>query len=365
MTGLSIRNLRKTFGDVVAVNDLNLDIEPHSFLTLLGPSGCGKTTTLRSIGGLEEPNSGEIRIGDKIVFSSKEGMFTPPGERGIGFVFQSYALWPHMKVFENIAFGLEIQKLNRTQIAQRVKESLAALQMESMEERYPAELSGGQQQRVALARMLATRPNVFLMDEPLSNLDARLRLDMRSVLKRLHLEAEATTIYVTHDQMEAMTMSTQIAVIEEGKLLQFGTPDEIYQRPATLFVAGFIGSTKINVLESTALEENGEFFLDVGSFKVPIPAVPVVKDLFIAIRPEDMTISPQYVPGAIKCTVYTVMPTGSEIILQVKHEDKIITVKGFRQYYDLKIDQVVWLSWKVEDMKLYDKETKKLVETVS
>jgi len=257
MISLTLSNISKRFGEVVAVDDLNLDVEPGSFLTLLGPSGCGKTTVLRCIAGLEEPDEGEIRIGDRIVFSRAEGLLVPPGKRGLGLVFQSYALWPHMTVFQNVAFGLELQKLDKNEIAHRVQESLADLQMAGMEERYPHEMSGGQQQRVAVARMLAARPDVFLMDEPLSNLDARLRMDMRVELKRLHRASGATTIYVTHDQLEALTMSTQIAVMCRGQLFQVGTPDEIYRQPANLFVADFIGSPKINLLEATVCTEDG------------------------------------------------------------------------------------------------------------
>jgi multiple sugar transport system ATP-binding protein len=231
-TTITIKNLTKRFGTVVAVNNISLTIEPGSFLTLLGPSGCGKTTLLRCIAGLEDPDEGEIYVGERLVFSHRRGISIPSGQRELGMVFQNYALWPHMTVYKNIAFALEIQKMSRAQMDQRIKEALAEVQMDGYQDRYPREMSGGQQQRIALARMLAYRPKVFLMDEPLSNLDARLRMDMRSELKRLHHDAGATTLYVTHDQLEALTMSSCIAVIKQGVIQQLDTPDRIYHFPS-------------------------------------------------------------------------------------------------------------------------------------
>ena len=228
MRRIELRHVTKRFGKVVAVDDLNLVIEPGSFLTLLGPSGCGKTTVLRMIAGLEEPDGGDILIDGKPVFSFDDCVYVPPAQRGLGLVFQSYALWPHMTVYQNVAYGLELAKQPKPEIQKRVSGILGDLQMVGMEGRYPQEMSGGQQQRVALARMLAPQPGIFLLDEPLSNLDARLRMDMRSELKRLHKDRGATTVYVTHDQLEALTMSTQIAIMREGKLQQFAGPSEIY-----------------------------------------------------------------------------------------------------------------------------------------
>ncbi len=254
-TKIIINNLTKKFGNVMAVNNVSLTIDPGSFLTLLGPSGCGKTTLLRCISGLEDPNDGEIIIGDQIVFSREKGISVPPGKRDLGLVFQNYALWPHMTVYKNITFALEMRKISKDDMDKRVKQSLAEVQMSGYEDRYPREMSGGQQQRVALARMLAYRPNVFLMDEPLSNLDARLRMDMRTELKRLHHISGATTIYVTHDQVEAMTMSTNIAVMKEGVIQQMDTPDKVYHFPNNLFVADFIGNPKVNLDSGSDSEE--------------------------------------------------------------------------------------------------------------
>jgi len=362
MIGVTLRHVSKRFGEVVAVDDLSLDIEPGSFLTLLGPSGCGKTTALRCIAGLEEPDEGEIQIGERVVFSSAEGLFMPPGQRGLGLVFQSYALWPHMTVFQNIAFGLELQKLPKTEISGRVEQSLADLKMDGMEERYPHELSGGQQQRVAVARMLAARPDVFLMDEPLSNLDARLRTDMRSELKRLHHMVGATTIYVTHDQLEALTMSTQIAVLCQGNLFQVGTPDEIYRQPANLFVADFIGSPKINLLEATVRTEDGQPRLDFGSFSISYPALPVIQEVVAAIRPEDIALSLQPAPGAVEFVIYSVLPAGSELIVQVQRDEVLLTIKETRRQINVGIDQPVWLQFDPDSINLYDKRTEQLLK---
>src|SRR5512135_632943 len=288
-TTITIKNLCKYFGKVKAIDNVSLEVESGSFLTLLGPSGCGKTTLLRCVAGLEDPDEGEIYIGDKLVFSHARGISMPPGKRELGLVFQNYALWPHMKVDKNITFALEIQKLGKDEMHKRVKEALAEVKMDGYEDRYPREMSGGQQQRIALARMLAYRPKVFLMDEPLSNLDARLRMDMRAELKRLHFSSGATTIYVTHDQVEALTMSTTIAVMRDGVLQQLDGPDGIYHYPANLFVADFIGNPKVNLLDGSMSSSNK---VNLEDFSVAItPIDHTVKDkVVIAIRPEDITI---------------------------------------------------------------------------
>ena len=289
-TPIVIKNLTKKFGDVIAVNDVTLTIEPRTFLTLLGPSGCGKTTLLRCISGLEDPDEGEIYIGDKLIYSHVKGISIPPGQRELGMVFQNYALWPHMTVYKNMTFALEIQKLTKDEMDRRVKESLEEVKMGGYENRYPREMSGGQQQRIALARMLAYRPKVFLMDEPLSNLDARLRMDMRTELKRLHHISDATTVYVTHDQMEAMTMSTNIAVMKEGVIQQLDTPDKVYHFPANLFVADFIGNPKINLLDGWV---SGQDQVDLGRFNIPAHTYRKTGDVVAAFRPEDISVHPE------------------------------------------------------------------------
>ncbi len=237
MPGLRLTNLSKRFGNTVAVRDLSLEIEDGEIMTLLGPSGCGKTTTLRCIAGFLKPDAGDIYLGDERVTD------LPPERRGIGFVFQNYALWPHMTVYQNLAFGLELRRLDKAEIRRRIKEALALVRLSGFEERYPRQLSGGQQQRVALARALVIQPSVLLLDEPLSNLDAQLREEMRFEVRELQKQLGITSVYVTHDQAEALVLSDRIAVLHQGELVQVGTPEEIYNQPSNRFVAGFIGLT--------------------------------------------------------------------------------------------------------------------------
>ena len=356
-TTITIKNLTKRFGNVIAVNHVNLDIKPGSFLTLLGPSGCGKTTLLRCVAGLDDPDGGEIYIGNKLVFSYERGISLPPGQRDLGLVFQNYALWPHMKVNQNMTFALEIQKLPKDEIEKRVKASLAEVQMEGFEDRYPREMSGGQQQRIALARMLAYRPKVFLMDEPLSNLDARLRMDMRAEIKRLHHMAGATTIYVTHDQVEALTMSTDIAVMKEGVLQQVDSPDNIYHYPANLFVADFIGNPKVNLLDGVV---DGKNLINLGKFKISIDTRDASGDVVVAVRPEDIAISTKPVPGAIEFTAYSVLPSGAESTIVALLGDTEITVKEMG-ISKIKMDDKVWLKFDLQTLNLYDKASGNLI----
>jgi ABC-type sugar transport system ATPase subunit len=346
---ITINNLTKRFGQVVAVDDFSLTIEPGAFLTLLGPSGCGKTTLLRCIAGLEDPDSGEIIIGDRLVFSQARGISLPPGQRNLGLVFQNYALWPHMTVYKNMTFALEVQRLSREEMDRRVKESLAEVQMEGYEDRYPREMSGGQQQRIALARMLAYRPQVFLMDEPLSNLDARLRMDMRAELKHLHHVARATTVYVTHDQVEALTMSTAIAVMKEGVLQQLGSPDEIYRCPANLFVADFIGNPKVNLLEGVA-DGDG---VDLGPFQIELDISSAPDRVVVAVRPEDVGISTEPIPGAVQFTAYSVLPSGADSTIIARLADLEITVRVMGTSA-INMDDRIWLTFDPETLNLYD-----------
>lgn len=356
-TTITIKNLTKKFGSVIAVNDVSFTIEAGSFLTLLGPSGCGKTTLLRSISGLEDPDDGEIYIGDKLVFSKSKGISVAPGQRELGLVFQNYALWPHMTVYKNMTFALEMQKMSKEDMDKRVKEALAEVQMTGYEGRYPREMSGGQQQRVALARMLAYRPKVFLMDEPLSNLDARLRMDMRTELKRLHHISNATTVYVTHDQLEAMTMSTKIAVMKDGIVQQMDTPEKIYHYPANLFVADFIGNPKVNLLDGWVQSES---LVDVGKFNVPVPTHGKTGDVVIGIRPEDIQISPVEIPDGIEFQAYSVLPTGADTTIIATRGDTELTVKEMG-VSRIQMDQKVWLKFKPETINLYDKASGNLI----
>jgi multiple sugar transport system ATP-binding protein len=355
-TPIIIKNLTKKFGDVVAVNDVSLTIEPGTFLTLLGPSGCGKTTLLRCISGLEDPDEGEIYIGDKLVYSHLKGVSLPAGQRDLGLVFQNYALWPHMTVYKNITFALEIQKMSKADMDVRVKESLKEVQMEGFENRYPREMSGGQQQRVALARMLAYRPKVFLMDEPLSNLDARLRMDMRTELKRLHHVSDATTVYVTHDQMEAMTMSTNIAVMKLGVIQQMDSPENVYHFPANLFVADFIGNPKVNLLTGWVA---GKDQVDVGKFNIPVETFRKTGDVVVGVRPEDITVSVTLDDG-VEFQAYSVLPSGSDTTIIARKGDTELTVKEIG-VSRVKMDQKIWLSFNKQAVNLYDKESGNLI----
>jgi len=356
-TTITIKNLTKRFGDVAAVNNVSLTVEPGSFITLLGPSGCGKTTLLRCIAGLEDPNEGEIYIGDKLVFSSTTGISLPPGQRDLGLVFQNYALWPHMKVDKNITFALEIQKMPKQEMQKRVKEALSEVQMQGYEDRYPREMSGGQQQRIALARMLAYRPRVFLMDEPLSNLDARLRMDMRTELKRLHHISGATTIYVTHDQVEALTMSTNIAVMKLGVIQQMASPDRVYHFPSNLFVADFIGNPKVNLLDGSV---KGGNTVRVGDFEIHMDTHSASGNAVIAVRPEDIAVSTNAESCAIEFTAYSVLPAGADSTIVARRGETELTVKvmGISR---IKMDQKIWLKFDSDTLNLYDKESGNLV----
>ena len=358
-TTIVIKNLTKRFGKTIAVNDVSLTVENGAFLTLLGPSGCGKTTLLRCVAGLEDPDGGEIMVGDKLVYSHAKGISIPPGKRELGMVFQNYALWPHMKVDKNITFALEIQKLGREEMLKRMKESLAEVKMDGFEDRYPREMSGGQQQRIALARMLAYRPKVFLMDEPLSNLDARLRMDMRAELKRLHYSSGATTIYVTHDQVEALTMSSNIAVMREGVLQQLDPPDRIYRYPANLFVADFIGNPKVNLLDGTMTANDTVALEDFKISTIPIDHN-MIEKVVIAIRPEDITISTSPIPGTIEFIAYSVLPAGADTTIVAKRGNTELNVKEMG-ISKVRMDEIIWLKFDPANLNLYDKETGDLI----
>jgi ABC-type sugar transport system ATPase subunit len=356
---IEIRGLTKYYGEVKALDDLSLTVGSGEFLVLLGPSGCGKTTLLRCLAGLETPDEGEILIGGNLVFSAARGISVPPGDRQVGMVFQSYALWPHMKVKDNIGFGLRVQKLPGQEITSRVNTVLGDLAMEGLGERYPSQLSGGQQQRVALARLLATRPPVFLMDEPLSNLDARLRMDMRSELKRFHHDSDATTVYVTHDQGEAMTMGSVVVVMDKGRIQQMAPPGEIYRQPANVFVAGFIGMPRINLLEARTLG-GGQVGFEIGDFTLSAPWAPDMEKVFLAARPEDLILSPSPEDGAVEFQVYAVLPAGPETIVQIRRGEVTLVARETHQL-ELKMDQSVWVRIDPSTMNIYDGASGELV----
>ncbi len=328
MPTIQLKDISKNFGTPTnAVQDLTLTIPDGEFVCLLGPSGCGKTTTLRMIAGLEMPTAGEIRIDDRVLNSARTGEFVPAEKRGMGLVFQSYALWPHMTVAQNIRFGLEMQGKSRDQQDQRIRDLVQLLRIGGLENRYPLELSGGQQQRVALARMLAINPKVLLLDEPLSNLDARLRLEMRAELKRLHDQIGNTIVYVTHDQLEAMTMASRVAVMRDGRLQQFAAPMDIYRQPANQFVAEFVGNPPINLfaVDYPATASVARSILECApSHRATTSGVTKT----IGLRPEALKIiSPPRAPAGGEwvrpAIVEAILPTGAEWIVRLKVDDSI------------------------------------------
>ena len=299
MASVTYDNVFKRFGDVVAVNDMNVEVADKEFLVLVGPSGCGKTTALRLLAGLEEISEGKILIGDRVVND------VAPKDRDIAMVFQSYALYPHLSVYDNMAFGLKLRKTPKAEIKRRVDEAADILGIQNLLDRKPRQLSGGQRQRVAVGRAIVREPSVFLFDEPLSNLDAKLRVAMRAEISKLHQRLETTFIYVTHDQVEAMTMATRIAVINNGILQQVDTPQNLYDRPNNLFVAGFIGSPAMNFFPAKLRKDNGKLMVDTGTFAVAIPDENVKpfqahegKNVIFGLRPEDIH-DPQFTPPNI------------------------------------------------------------------
>ena len=314
MPEIILQHVTKCFDKFVAVQDLDLQIQDRGFITLLGPSGCGKTTTLRMIAGLETPTSGRILIDGTPVFDSEKGINLPPNKRDIGFLFQNYALWPHMTVYENIAFGLEMLKWDKARIRKRVDELLALLKIEQFEKRYPAELSGGQQQRVAIARALVKMPRVLLLDEPLSNLDARLRLQTREEIRRIQKETKITTVFVTHDQEEAMSISDMIVVMKSGVVQQIGKPQDVYDNPANLFVANFLGTPPINIF--TGHVKGERLFIGVDN----VMDVPGVKDqdVFVGIRPEGFILD--MANGTLCCKPQNVEVMGRDVSVVSTHE---------------------------------------------
>ncbi len=336
MAEVKLKNLTKRFKEVVAVDDISLDIEDGEFLTLVGPSGCGKSTTLRAVAGLENPTSGDIFI------DGQRGNDLPPQKRNISMVFQSYALFPHMSVESNLAFGLKIRKKSPKEKAEKVKWAIKLLGLSGFEKRLPKELSGGQRQRVALGRALVLEPKVLLLDEPLSNLDAKLRLRMRTELKRLHKKIKTTIIYVTHDQAEAMTLSDRLAVMKDGKILQVGTPEEIYEKPTDIFCAGFIGSPPMNFV-------SGE-------------RVPQVKDknVMVGIRPEDLSISLTETTEGIFGRSSVTETLGSDNYLYMDISDLLISVR-LKPEERIPEDKAVWLVARKEKLHLFDKSTGKRI----
>lgn len=340
MSLVQLEQVTRRFGEVVAVDCVSLEISQGEFVAFLGPSGCGKTTTLRLIAGLDVADAGEIRLAGQLVSSSRSNLFVPPQRRNVGLVFQSYALWPHMTVFQNVSFGLRVQRRSRTEIRREVTEALSYMQLDDLERRYPHELSGGQQQRVALARMIVARPTVFLMDEPLSNLDAKMRTEMRAEIKRLHRDLSATTVYVTHDQLEALTLASRVVVMKDGTIQQDAGPSVVYDRPSNLFVAGFVGSYPINLIEGRLAVEDGRVCFSHPEVLVPTDLSPAAagEEVVLAIRPEDVILMQGEgfgrsfsEGGSVVTTVKAVFPAGRESTAHAEvggHTWTLICAKG-------------------------------------
>jgi multiple sugar transport system ATP-binding protein len=321
MAQVLLKDLNKKYDEVHAVKDVNLHIRDKEFIVLVGPSGCGKSTTLRMVAGLEEITAGEIAIGDRVVND------LPPKDRDIAMVFQNYALYPHMTVYDNMAFGLKMRKFPKAEIQKRVQEAAEILGIQELLKRKPRQLSGGQRQRVAVGRAIVRHPQVFLFDEPLSNLDAKLRVQMRVELKKLHNRLETTAIYVTHDQVEAMTLGDRVVVMKDGWIQQVGEPLELYTKPANRFVAGFIGSPAMNFVDVTIQSANGAVTAESTGFRVGVPANMAGRlgaykgqRVTFGVRPEDLHIAAggDAAPYVFDSVVEVVEPLGSEILLDVK-----------------------------------------------
>jgi len=348
-----LENLTKHFGKVVAVDNLNLEIKDGEFVALLGPSGCGKTTTLLMVAGIYKPTRGYVKFDGRVV------NHLLPKDRNIGMVFQSYALYPHMTVFENLTFPLKLKKVPMDEMRKRAQRIADMMGIGELMDRRPIQLSGGQQQRVALGRALIKEPKLLLFDEPLSNLDARLRLAMRGEIKRLQMRLGITSIYVTHDQVEAMTMADRIAVLNNGQLQAYAPPEELYDRPRTLFVAGFIGNPPMNLFEMELYQEGDKYTLRHRDLQLPIPDArkprrqPSDRRVIVGIRPEDVSIGPE---GDFEAEIYMVEPLGRDDIITCNiGEIRVQTVVDSRLGY--RIGDKVRVSFNLDKLQLYDPKT--------
>lgn len=364
MAEVVIERLSKEFAAVRAVDDVSLHVLDGEFLVLLGPSGCGKTTTLEIVAGLQRQTSGHVRIEGRLVDN------VPAKDRDVAMVFQSYALYPHMTVFDNMAFPLKLRRRPKEQISAAVEQAAVMLGLEGLLDRKPKELSGGQMQRAALGRAIVRHPKVFLMDEPLSNLDAKLRVQTRAELKRLQRSLGTTTLYVTHDQVEAMTLGDRVAVLNRGKLQQLGTPEEIYTRPANVFVAGFIGSPPMNFLPCRYGREEHRAFLDLGEFRIELPKETAgrlehrsfPKDLTLGLRPKHVSVHPSKVSGAVQAVVQLVQPLGSEVIATLQVGRLTLIAEAFAGWlvergFNTTVGESVWISVEADKLNLFDART--------
>jgi multiple sugar transport system ATP-binding protein len=363
MAGVTLREVTKTYGDVVAVDRVSLEVDDGEFVALVGPSGCGKTTTLNLIAGLIDITAGEILLGDRAINE------LDPKDRDLAMVFQNYALYPNKTVFENLAFPLRMRKVGKSVLDAQVKRTANVLSIEHLLDRHPRQLSGGQQQRVALGRALVRNPQAFLMDEPLSNLDAKLRVQMRAELKRFHQELNATVIYVTHDQLEAVTMADRIAVMHLGVLQQYATPDEIYNRPLNTFVAGFIGSPAMNLLRGQVTTRDGQVAVAGDSgWSLPLADAPGRRALssstgqvIAGVRHGHIRLSLEPQAGWMEGRVYTVEPTGDLTYVHLKLGDHLLVASSHADFRAAP-DAPIWIMFDQDHLHLFDAETEQLLE---
>ena len=364
MASLSLQHINKTYPNgFQAVKDFNLEIEDKEFIIFVGPSGCGKSTTLRMIAGLEEISGGTLKIGDKVMNDVE------PKDRDIAMVFQNYALYPHMTVYDNMAFGLKLRKVPKDQIDKAVREAARILDLEKLLDRKPKALSGGQRQRVAMGRAIVRNPKVFLMDEPLSNLDAKLRVQMRIEISKIHQRLGATIIYVTHDQTEAMTLGTRIVVMKDGVVQQVDTPQHLYEQPGNLFVAGFMGSPQMNFLDAQIAEKGGDLIAKVGEYDIVIPAAKakilkdggyVGKTVVLGIRPEDIHDSQMFIEASpsvpMTSTVKVYELLGAEVFLYFDVNGTQVTARVDPRT-NSKTGDTIKFAFDMEKSHFFDKET--------
>ncbi|HEY9061915.1 MAG TPA: sn-glycerol-3-phosphate ABC transporter ATP-binding protein UgpC [Pseudobacteroides sp.] len=368
MASVKLKNVYKRYaGGVTAVNDFNMDIEDKEFIILVGPSGCGKTTTLRMIAGLEDISEGELYIGDKLVND------VDPKNRDIAMVFQNYALYPHMTVFENMSFGLRLRKIPKDEIKRRVHEAAKILDIEHLLDRRPKALSGGQRQRVALGRAIVREPKVFLMDEPLSNLDAKLRVQMRTEINKLHQKLQTTFIYVTHDQTEALTMGTRIVVMKDGYVQQIDTPQALYERPCNMFVAGFIGSPQMNFINAKVEKRGDGIYLTFGKDIIKLPEGKakklegtdyIGKEVILGIRPECLHDEPAFLDqmsdSLVEARIELTENLGSETYLYMVVDDVDFTAR-VNPRTKARAGDIIKIAFDTNRIHLFDKETEKTI----
>ncbi len=370
MPTVKLENLTKRFDDIVALDGVNLDIRDQEFFVLLGQTGAGKTTTLRCIAGLDLPENGAIYLDNQQI------NHLTPAERDVAFVFQAHILYPHLTVYENMAFPLHPRDLSEDEISDRVTEIASMLHIGHLLQRKPNQLSGGETQRVGLGRAMVRRPQVFLMDEPISNLDAKLRTEMRAEIKWRQRQLETTTLYVTHDQIEAMSMADRVAVLEKGRVHQVGTPMEIYDHPANLFVAGFIGNPSMNLIPCRLAASGKRVYLElVGGYRIPIKDVRIAhtltasgkdRDLVLGVHPEDLLITAEQSPENIPVEVYSFEPLGAETIVDVtlgqnEAGDNIILKSRVGMAFDVTIGQALWMTCVPERIHLFDGDTGEVI----